>query len=667
MSNDSPFSFRLNLSRPLSDWLNDLRWQIGQVLSRWFPYNSSCDQAIADALREQYEQERLINQVATQIRQSLELPVILDTAVHEIRRILQADRLVIFQFTPGLLAREIASRADASRSPVNQTATDEVLAANGGKITYEARSNETIPSVLNLQEGAYCWIQVPDCQEKYRKGMVQAVNDITAAYTHAPCLLKMMQQAQIQAKLVAPIVLQDELWGLLIAHQCDRPRLWLDSEASLMQRLTELLAIAIQQSRLYTQLQQQAQTLEQRVIERTQELRDTLTTAQAANQTKAEFLAMMSHELRTPLTCIIGMSNTLLRLPPGTEGERFLSLERQRDYLKTIQNSGEHLLELINDILDLSQVESGRMLLDIREFSLSQLAGEVIRMLKEKAREKQIQLSLELDLQPQNKGSTASEPDYFLADPLRMKQILLNLLSNAIKFTQAGGKVTLRIWKEDEYTVFQVQDTGIGIPADQKPLLFNKFQQLDMSRQRRYEGTGLGLALTKQLVDLHSGWIEVESTVQRGSTFTVWIPSQTSDLKSSTVGSQNGDSSQLLQGRIVLIEDQEETATLICDLLTAAGYQVIWMVKGSTVLQQIEILRPVMVLMNSRLNWLNARDILHSLRHNPLTQSIRVLALTPAPPSAPSDAWLTTEANDYFLLPIQQPEQLLDKVMALLS
>jgi len=658
VSESPPVKLRQILRHGIAHQLNRFVTWTTVTINQVCPLSSSCDLAIAQALRERLEQERLINQVTTQIRLSLELPVILQTAVEEVRRVLQADRIVILQFAP-----DPAIYVDPTEAETIDPAS---VPSEYGKVTYEARSSDRVHSVLHLDDPDQCFAAIPDYRDKYQKGFVQQVDDITRTYHHEPCLIQFLERAQIRSKLIVPIVVQEDLWGLLIAHQCFAPRRWEEPEGKFLYRIAEHLAIAIQQTQLYAQVRQQAQTLEQRVIERTQELRDALSVTEAANLAKAEFLAMMSHELRTPLTCVIGMANTLLRLPPGAEGERFLSRERQREYLTTIQHSGEHLLELINDILDLSQVEAGRMILDIQTFSLSQLASETVRILKSRAIQNQIQLRTELDFLQTSTNSAPSDSSTFTADPRRLKQILLNLLSNAIKFTPPGGQVTLRVWKEDTLAVFQVQDTGIGIAEEHRPLLFEKFRQLDMSRQRRYEGTGLGLALTKQLVELHNGWIEVESKVGVGSTFTVWIPRQDvettrTELPAPTIMAPLHPTS----GRVVLVEDQDETATLICDLLTAAGYHVIWMVKGSAVIQQIEILQPLIVLLNIHLDWLNSQEVLQLLRNNPLTQEIQILALTPIGFLNQQEDWITAGANACLEVPIAQPEALLDKVTLL--
>ncbi|MEA5516270.1 GAF domain-containing sensor histidine kinase [Nodularia sp. UHCC 0506] len=458
-------------------------------------------QPVEDALKNRMQRERLLNQVTTQIRQSLELPVIMTTAITLVREFLELDRLVVYKF--GL------PRVNSQQNPPQPLA---------GCVIHEARAQNTIPSVLYYQEET-CLNRNSTCWEKYRQGFTLVVDDIEKTYALEECLLNFLRNNQVRAKLVTPIIFEQKLWGLLIAHQCHTARQWNEQEKSLLTSIAEQLAIAIHQSELMQSLQEvtctlttEKQTLEKRVIERTMALREALLAAEAASRLRNEFLATISHELLTPLTYVIGMSSTLLRWPLGELSQR------QRDYLQTIHDSGEHLLELINDILDLSQIEAGKTVLNITAFSLTETARSSLESLFKKANSKQINLQLDLQIDPQR--------DRFIADVGRVGQILWNLLTNAIKFTPEGGNVILRIWLEDNTAIFQVEDTGIGIPEAQLPLLFEKFQQLDTPYRRSYEGTGLGLALTKQLVELHRGRIEVESTVAIGSVFTVWIPAQ---------------------------------------------------------------------------------------------------------------------------------------------
>ena len=638
---------------------------------------SVCQPFIEEALYQQVEQERLLHQVTTQIRQSLELPVILKTAVEQVRHFLQVDRLLIYQFEFNSLTSAKQDTLDLGINPQSSTSSPALVDGNliseelpiytselgWGCVTYEARSSETISSVLNLMEECSS-THIPNCRKKYRQGLTFAVDDVEIAYQAYPCLLNLLRRIQVRGKLIAPLVVQNNLWGLLIAQQCFEPRQWKDSEKMFLKQIAEHLTVAIYQSKLYAQLQQQKTTLEERVIERTQALRDTLQAAQSANLAKSEFLAAMSHELRTPLTCVIGMSATLLRWSFGQEGSISLPLPKQRTYLKTIQESGEHLLELINDILDLSQVEAGKAILNISDFSLSKLIQQTLRVLKEKALDQKISLDIDLQIEQQSPDATTNE-DRFCGDQRRVKQILFNLLGNAIKFTPAGGRVILRVWREHNLAIFQIEDTGIGIADDQLPLLFQKFQQLETSYHRTYEGTGLGLALTKQLVELHGGRITVESVFGEGSLFTVWLPSQllvTATPKVTTTPTYIS----LAHGSIVLVEDQEEIATSICEILTAASYQIIWLTDASTAVDQIAMLQPKAVILGWQLLGMDGSEMTHSLRNSPRTQQIKVLALTTPTLSEDQEHDLNAIADDYLHKPIE-PMQLLHKVTALMG
>ena len=250
----------------------------------------------------------------------------------------------------------------------------------------------------------------------------------------------------------------------------------------------------------------------QALSERTEQLQDALTVAKAASRAKSEFLARMSHELRTPLTAVIGMSAALLQPHLGNLNPK------QSDYIQIIHDSGQHLLQLINDILDLSKIEAGKASLHLSCFSLRQVAQQSLAVLQEKAIAQQIRLTSYLENLPAE--------DSFWGDERRIRQILLNLLSNAVKFTPPGGEVKLRVALMEQRATLEVSDTGIGIPADKQHLLFEAFQQIDSSLNRLHEGTGLGLALTRQLVEMHGGTIEFRSTVGRGTIFTVSLPSQ---------------------------------------------------------------------------------------------------------------------------------------------
>jgi len=228
-----------------------------------------------------------------------------------------------------------------------------------------------------------------------------------------------------------------------------------------------------------------------------------------ASRLKSEFLANMSHELRTPLNAIIGFSELMYRGKAGPLSEE------QHEYLGDVLTSARHLLRLINDILDLAKVESGKLELRPEPVDLGALIAEVRDILRGLAGSKQLALAVEVD-------PAAAQ---VVADPPRIKQVLYNYLSNAIKFTSAGGRITIRARVEDaDHVRIEVEDTGIGIAAEDLPRLFTEFQQLDAATGKRFQGTGLGLALAKRVVEAHGGRVTVSSVLGRGSVFAAIIP-----------------------------------------------------------------------------------------------------------------------------------------------
>ncbi|HML26193.1 MAG TPA: HAMP domain-containing sensor histidine kinase, partial [Methanomethylovorans sp.] len=233
--------------------------------------------------------------------------------------------------------------------------------------------------------------------------------------------------------------------------------------------------------------------------------------AETANRAKSEFLANMSHELRTPLNSIIGFSDLML---DGNAGE---IADMQKKFLGNISTSGKHLLSLINNILDLSKIEAGKMELNYELFGIYTTIDEIKQVISPLAQKKDI------DLKIVNDGSLQE----IYADRVRFKQILFNLASNAIKFTPQGGKVTISTTRVKDRAQFAIMDTGMGIPEEKKSNLFLAFTQLDSSLNRFHEGTGLGLSLVKRFVEIHGGNIWVASELGKGTVFTFELPLKT--------------------------------------------------------------------------------------------------------------------------------------------
>jgi signal transduction histidine kinase len=263
----------------------------------------------------------------------------------------------------------------------------------------------------------------------------------------------------------------------------------------------ELQELAEQFNRMSAQLAESYASLERKVEERTRELA-------VANKHKSEFLANMSHELRTPLNAIIGFSEVLDQKMFGPLGED------QQQFVRDIHESGKHLLNLINDILDLSKVEAGRMELNVGEFDLPSALGNAITLVKERANRQGARVALQVD--------PALETIH--ADERKFKQIMLNLLSNAVKFTPSGGSIDVCATAVEGGVQVAVKDTGVGIAAVDQETVFEEFRQVGTDSARKAEGTGLGLALVRKFVELHRGRIWLESEPQKGSTFTFYLP-----------------------------------------------------------------------------------------------------------------------------------------------
>ena len=257
---------------------------------------------------------------------------------------------------------------------------------------------------------------------------------------------------------------------------------------------------------LYT-VTQLTHKLEQRVAERTQELQEVNRQLEVASRHKSEFLARMSHELRTPMNAIIGFTRLVMRRSQD------ILPKREHENLGKVLISAEHLLTLINDILDLSKVEAGRMEVHAVRFELEPLINLCLHTVEPLVKNERLRLVKKLE---------GGMPELF-TDQDKLKQILMNLLSNALKFTEAGT-ITVTAQRQDRHVVISVADTGIGIPTDQLALVFEEFHQVDNSATRQYSGTGLGLSISRHFAQLLGGDIMIQSTVGVGSTFTVIIP-----------------------------------------------------------------------------------------------------------------------------------------------
>ncbi|WP_019507896.1 ATP-binding protein [Pleurocapsa sp. PCC 7319] len=591
-------------------------------------------------LHYQVEQERIFDRIKIQISQNLNLSEIIQTAINHGCRFLELDRLLIYQLDVPLQSHIY----DSEKSQLIDT------------VTFEAKKNENIVSTLDFQD-EICQHQFSKCKNKYQQKFSLVINDVEVASNLNPCLQSLMRKLEVKAKAVIPINVEDKLWGLIIAHQCHKPRQWHHQDIQFLRQIAEYLAIAIHHNQSYQQLQQQKLLLEKQVKTQAQQIKDALIAAEAASKSKHEFLGSMSHELRTPLTCVIGLSSTLLQWS-STKERVTLSPEKQQQYLHLIQQSGKHLLALINNILEFSEVESGKHLLNIKQISLTEVTKQSLQILQETAIAKQIILSSEIRLE--------NEQDFFYADQIRLKEILFNLLSNGIKFTPEQGTVILRVWREKRQVVFQVEDTGIGIAPAEIPLLFEKFKQLENFRQRTHGGTGLGLALTKKLVELHGGMIEVESALGQGTIFTVYFPEKTPFKASATRKLPAYPQVPLGSKTIMLITEDEEHATFICQLLTTIEYQVIWLMDAAMAVNQIELLQPSAIIIDRDCSEIEVKTVAKAINHKHLLNNTSLVLLSDSLNNHEWQRFSRYGVNDY-LLKSMNPTQIINKMNNLIK
>ena len=387
--------------------------------------------------------------------------------------------------------------------------------------------------------------------------------------------------------------------------------------------------------------------LARRVEERTRDLSFLNAELLRANRSKDEFLANMSHELRTPLNGILALSESLIEQVYGELNER------QQKSLRIILSSGQQLLELITDILDLSKIEAGRMDIQLENCSVERICEISLMFVKELAMKKKVALAFQC---------TPPQIEIY-ADERRLKQILVNLLNNAVKFTPAGGRVNLlaRLDTTEGVVQFSVEDTGIGISSEDLTHLFMPFVQVDSSLTRYYEGTGLGLALVRLLAELHGGGVSVRSEVGKGSCFTITLPLHTLSSLAAVSTTEMGDhqptTESVLQAeeagkRILLVEDNETNIAALGQYLEAVGYQVVIARNGYEALDRANENPPDLILMDIQMPMMDGLEATRRLRANPRLASIPIIALTALVMSGDRERCLQAGANEYLSKPV---------------
>ncbi|MBC1302494.1 GAF domain-containing protein [Trichormus variabilis] len=588
-------------------------------------------QRAEEALKESVERERAIAQVIQRMRQTLDLDTIFTATTEELRQVLNCDRAVVYRF--------------------DSQGSGEFVAESWGKDWISLM--ETHKNAPHLTENT---VQDQSCLAKLLEYTPQStpdknflcVSDIYQA-GFGSCYIEFLERLQAKAYIIVPILSGDQVWGLLATYQNSGPRQWKTGEINIVIQIGNQLEVALQQAQLLTQTQRQSQALEAAAI-----------AADGANRAKSEFLANMSHELRTPLNAILGFTQIMSH-------DKTLSKDNQQN-LTIINRAGEHLLDLINDVLEMSKIEAGRTTLNINNFDLIHLLDNLQEMMQGRAKAKGLHLQFEY---------APNIAQHIQADESKLRQVLLNILGNAIKFTETGS-IILRVkmgdgdWglvsqrglvyetlreggfphvgvslpvkvqltnseggTEDEtkthlstpntqfpitnprFLIFEIQDTGIGICDDEVGVLFEAFGQTEAGRKSQ-QGTGLGLAISRKYVQLMGGDISISSTVGVGSTFSfriqVGLVSAHEIPCQPTARSVIGLAPQQQECRILVVDDVADSRLLLVKLLSSVGFVVQEAANGQEALAIWQQWHPQLILMDMRMPIMDGYEATHFIR-----------------------------------------------------
>jgi two-component system, sensor histidine kinase and response regulator len=530
----------------------------------------------ARELEQEAQRERALAEVIDKIRRTLDLETIFQTASSEVRQLMQAERVTIYRFRDDYFGDFIfESNLLGLRPLVGSGWEDPYLSEHqGGRL----RFNE--PCVAD---------------DIYTAGL-------------DPCHIEALEYFEVKSFAVVALFKGEKLWGLLSVFQCSSVRHWQAREVKLLLQVAAQLGVVLQQVELFEQLQEAKEH------------------ADAANCAKSEFLANMSHELRTPLNAILGFTQLLAR-------DDMLD-SQHHEYLGIIGRSGEHLLALLNNVLEMSKIEAGQIVLNEASFDLYRMLTSLEEMLRLKAESKGLQLQFDC---------AADVPQFVTTDESKLRQVLINLLGNAIKFTVTGG-VALRVRRyqlpqtvlshpvpTSQRLQFEVEDTGPGIAPDELNTVFAAFVQTETGRKSQ-EGTGLGLPISQKFVELMGGEISVSSVLGQGTMFRFEI--QAPPAKAKEVPTQQFDRLVVSVApdrppyRILVVDDKWESRLLLVNMLVPVGFQVREAKSGKEAIAIWESWDPHLIWMDMRMPILDGYEATRRIKSTLKGQATVIIALT---------------------------------------